>query len=155
MSQQEIDSYLQQKSVPHQWIHHSPAFTAQEVAASAHVRGKDFAKTVIVRLNGKMAMTVLPAHEKISPNRLRQMVGVKELELVSEEEFAKLFPDCEPGAMPPFGTKYGMPVFVADTLAKEHDIAFNAGSHTDCLRISYSDFVKLEHPRVGSFTTVM
>lgn len=155
MSHQDIDNYLEKNGITHRWVAHRPAYTAPETAASAHIRGKDFAKTVVVRLNGKLAMTVMPANEKIVPTRLSKMVGVKDVEIVPETEFMNSFPGCEPGAMPPFGSMFGMPVFVSATLAKDHTIACNAGSHTDCVMLSFADYVKLEHPRVGNFTAIM
>ncbi len=148
-----IDQYLSEHNVPHRLIKHTPAFTAQEIAASSHVKGRDFAKTVIVRTDNGYAMTVVPADEKIVPTRLREILGVKDLSIAPESEFTERFPDCEPGAMPPLGRHFGMPVLVSETLARQHNIAFNAGSHTECVEMSYEDFARLEHPTVGNFTS--
>ncbi len=132
---------------------HSPAFTAQEIAAAAHVPGNELAKTVVVHLDGKMAMAVLPANLKIILEDLREAVGTEQVSFATEDEFKKLFADCEVGAMPPFGNLYGMDVYAATPLTEDKEIAFNAGSHTELIKMAYSDFARLVKPRVASFTT--
>jgi len=134
-------------------IQHSPAYTAQEVAALAHVSGRDMAKTVIVKIEGQMAMVVLPATRKVVLSDLREKLGIEHATLATEEEFKTRFPDCEPGAMPPFGNLYGMDVFVAPSLAAEETIAFNAGTHTEVIQMAYADFDRLVQPKVVCFTT--
>jgi len=129
------------------------AYTAQEVAASAHVTGKEFAKTVIVELDGQMAMAVLPANRKIVLQDLREVTGSDQVKFASEEAFRKKFPDCDTGAMPPFGNLYGMEVYAAESLAENKEIAFNAGSHTEVIKLAYEDFARLVKPEVVSFTT--
>jgi len=150
MPAQQLKSFLDKNHVKYTTIGHSPAYTAQEIAASAHIPGKDLAKTVIVKVDGEFAMAVLPASMHISLSRLRTAAGVGATELASEDEFETLFPDCELGAMPPFGNLYDMPVFVDVRLAEDEDIAFNAGSHTELVQLSYSDFDKLVHPQVAT-----
>jgi Ala-tRNA(Pro) deacylase len=124
------------------------AYTAQEIAARAHVRGKSLAKTVMVKLDGKMSMAVLPATFKVDFDLLKEASGANEVELGSEKEFKNMFPDCELGAMPPFGNLYGFDVYVAKTLAQDDEIAFNAGSHTELIKLPYSDFERLVKPKV-------
>ncbi len=148
MPAQQLKSFLDKNHVKYTTIGHSPAYTAQEIAASAHIPGKELAKTVIVKVDGEFAMAVLPASMHISLSRLRTAAGVGATELASEDEFETLFPDCELGAMPPFGNLYDMPVFVAKQLSEDEEIAFNAGSHTELVQLSYSDFDKLVHPKV-------
>ncbi|MCG6955040.1 MAG: YbaK/EbsC family protein [Gemmatimonadetes bacterium] len=148
-----LRSFLEENHVKFVTISHSPAFTAQEIAASAHVPGKELAKTVIVKLDGKMAMAVLPAPDKVSANRLREATGATNVELASEKEFADLFPCCEVGAMPPFGNLWGIDVFADEHLREDEVIMFNAGSHTELVRLSYVDFERLVHPTVASLTT--
>jgi len=150
MPAQQLKSFLDKNHVKYTTIGHSPAYTAQEIAASAHIPGKDLAKTVIVKVDGEFAMAVRPASMHISLSRLRTAAGVGATELASEDEFETLFPDCELGAMPPFGNLYDMPVFVDVRLAEDEDIAFNAGSHTELVQLSYSDFDKLVHPQVAT-----
>ncbi len=148
-----LKRFLDQERIKYVSIIHSTAYTAQEVAASAHVTGKELAKTVIVELDGKMAMAVLPANRKIVLQDLREVTGSDEVKFASEEEFKQKFPDCETGAMPPFGNLYGMEVYVAESLSDNDDIAFNAGSHTEVIKMACKDFERLVQPKVVNFTT--
>jgi len=132
---------------------HSAAYTAQEIAASAHIPGRRFAKTVIVNIDGKLAMAVLPANRKVVLQDVRDITGSDRVTFASEDEFKARFPDCEPGAMPPFGNLYGMDVFIATELGKDDEIAFNAGTHAEVIRMAYGDFERLVHPRMASFAT--
>jgi len=152
MPVQKLKDFLDREKVKYITIRHSPAFTAQEVAQSVHITGKELAKTVIVELDGKMAMTVLPADRKVVLQDLREVTGCDQVKFASEEEFRKRFPDCETGAMPPFGNLYGMEVFLAESLTSHHEIAFNAGSHTEVIRLAFEDFERLVQPKVVSFT---
>ena len=153
MAVKKLKDFLDNQKVKYVTISHSPAYTAQEVAASAHVSGKDMAKTVIVRLDDKTAMAVLPAHRKIVLQDLRDVTGADRVRFAAEDEFRDLFPDCEIGAMPPFGNLYGMDVYMAPELTEEEEIAFNAGSHTELIKMAYKDFERLVKPKVMSFTT--
>lgn len=148
-----LKEFLDANHVKYVSVVHSQAYTAQEVAASAHVSGKAMAKTVIVELDGQMAMTVLPANRKIVLQDLREVTGSDQVKFASEEQFKDRFPDCEIGAMPPFGQLYGMDVYVAESLSENEEIAFNAGSHTEIIKLSYEDFARLAQPKVVSFTT--
>jgi len=148
MPAQQLKSFLDSNHVKYKTITHSPEYTAQEVAASAHIPGKELAKTVIVKVDGEFAMAVLPATTHLSLSRLRTAAGAGDAEIASEDEFEKLFPDCELGAMPPFGNLYDMPVFAAEQLTEDEQIAFNAGSHSELVQLAYSDFDKLVHPKV-------
>jgi len=143
-----LQEFLDQQKVRYVSIKHSPAFTAQEIAASAHIPGRDMAKTVVVKLDGVMAMVVLPAPERVRMNHLKAETGAGEAVLASEEEFKGRFPDCEVGAMPPFGNLYEMEVFVEESLAEEEEISFNGGTHTELIRMAYADFERLVQPRV-------
>jgi Ala-tRNA(Pro) deacylase len=134
-------------------ILHEPAYTAPETAASAHVPGRDFAKTVIVETKGKLAMVVVPANRKIVLSDLRDMLMEPDLKLAPEKDFSDRFPDCELGAMPPFGNLYGLPVYVAKSLVDEPQIAFNAGSHREVITMSFADYAKLVQPTVLEFAT--
>ena len=148
MPAQTLKGFLDSNHVKYTIITHSPAYTAQEAAASAHIPGKDLAKTVIVKVDGEFAMAVLPASKQVSLARLKEAAGAGDAEIASEEEFEKLFPDCELGAMPPFGNLYDMPVFAAEELTEDDEIAFNAGSHSELVQLAYSDFDKLVQPKV-------
>lgn len=134
-------------------IQHSLAFTAPEVAASAEISGKNFAKTVIVKLDGQLAMIVLPANRKIALSELREMMMSEKVELATEAEFQARFPDCELGAMPPFGHLYGIPVYVAKGLADEDEIVFNAGTHREVIKMPFAEYAELANPTVLDFAT--
>jgi len=144
-----LREFLDSHAVRYFVLSHSPAYTAQEIAAAAHVPGKELAKTVMVSINGTMAMVVLPASRQLDFERLREVTGTRDVELAGEREFAGLFPECEIGAMPPFGNLYGMNVYVAEELEEDDEIAFNAGSHNELLRLSYEDYRRLVHPEVA------
>ena len=143
-----LQEYLDKHHVKYVSIKHSPAFTAQQLAAATHIPGKEVAKTVIVKLDGTMAMVVLPAPEMVRLNHLKAETGTDRVELASEGEFKGRFPDCEVGAMPPFGNLYEMRTLVGESLAKDEEIAFNAGTHTELIKMSYADFERLVKPEV-------
>lgn len=132
-------------------ITHSTAFTAQDVAQSAHIPGREMAKTVIVWMDGAMAMAVLPASSMVDFNKLKEVSGAKSVELASESEFKDRFPDCEVGAMPPVGGLFNIKVFADKMLAEDREIAFNAGSHHELIRMPYAEYEQLVKPALGSF----
>ena len=144
----QLREFLDRHKVKYVTIAHSLAYTAQEIAESAHIRGKELAKTVMVRLDGKMAMAVLPASKRVNFDLLRQGSGASTVELAGEGEFKDRFPECELGAMPPFGNLYGMEVLVSEDLAAADEIAFNAGTLTELIRMSCKDFQRLVQPKV-------
>ncbi len=152
MPARKLKEFLDKEQIKYVSIMHSTAYTAQEVAASAHITGKEFAKTVIVELDGEMAMAVLPANRKIVLQDLREVTGCDQVKFASEDEFRQKFPECETGAMPPFGNLYGMEVFVSEALMENDEIVFNAGTHTELIRMKFRDFERLVHPKVVSFT---
>lgn len=150
MPARKLKEFLDSHNVKYVSITHSRAYTAQEVAASTHIRGKEFAKTVVVKLDGKMAMAVLPATRKVDLDALKQAANAQKAELATEQEFQYMFPECETGAMPPFGNLYGMEVYADTSLREDEEIAFNAGSHTEVIRMAYQDFVRLVQPKVAN-----
>jgi Ala-tRNA(Pro) deacylase len=143
-----LHQLLDANHVDYQTIAHPTAYTAQETAALAHVSGHELAKTVIVNIDGALAMVVQNASSMVPLGRLRAATGAQDVQLASEREFRDRFPDCELGAMPPFGNLYGMDVFVTEALAQDERIAFNAGTHTELIRLRYADFAKLAQPVV-------
>ena len=147
-----LRNYLDDNNVEYMTISHSPAYTAQRIAELTNTPGKELAKTVIVKMDDKFAMAVLPASRRVDLDHLKSAVGASEVVLASESEFKNLFPDCEVGAMPPFGNLYDMGVYVSEQLTDDEDIAFNAGSHTELVRMSYQDFANLVTPQVVSLT---
>ena len=150
---EKLKHFLDSNGVKYVSIRHSPAYTAQEIAASAHIPGKELAKTVMVKIDDAMAMAVVPATCRISLDLLKQVTGSDSVELAGEIEFARMFPECEVGAMPPFGNLYDMDVYAATALAEDEQIAFNAGSHTELIRMAYTDFERLVQPRVVRLTS--
>ena len=152
MPVQKLKQFLDDERVKYACISHSPAYTASEIAQSTHIPGRELAKVVVVTLDGRMAMAVLPANRKVDLNLLREAASADEAKLPAEEEFRLRFPDCETGAMPPFGNLYGMEVFVSEQLAEDDHIAFNAGTHTEVMRLAYPDFARLVKPKVARFT---
>ena len=142
-----VKKVLDQNGIKYVRIGHSPAYTAQEIAESAHISGKEMAKTVILKLDGTFAMVVLPASLQIDFDLLRESFTATRVEMATEDEFKDLFPNCEVGAMPPFGNLYGMHVYVAPELAEDEYIAFNAGTHTELIQLRYEDFESLVQPQ--------
>ncbi len=147
-----LKEYLDSHNIRYVTVKHSTAYTAQEIAASAHISGKELAKTVMVKLDGKMTMAVLPASYKVNFDLLKEATGANHIELAREHEFKDLFPGCTIGAMPPFGNLYGLDVYVAETLAEDEEIAFNAGSHSELIKMAYKDFKRLAKPKVMRFS---
>ncbi len=151
MAAQKLQDYLDHNNVKYVMFRHSPAYTAQEIAATAHVPGREMAKTVVVKMDNRMAMAVLPASFQVDFDMLRDASGASHVDLATEQEFASMFPECEVGAMPPFGNLYDMDFYVAEPLTEDEEIVFNAGSHTELVRMSYRDFERLVRPRIMKF----
>jgi Ala-tRNA(Pro) deacylase len=147
-----LKSFLDSNAVRYVTVKHSPAYTAQELAALAHVPGKEWAKTVMVKLDGKVAMAVVPATGRVVFDLLKGASGANAAELASEQEFRDLCPGCELGAMPPFGNLFGMDVYVDAPLAEDAEIAFNAGSFTEMVRLPFADFQRLVKPKVAKLS---
>ena len=152
MPVQKLKKFLDSNGVKYVVMKHSTTYTAQEIAASAHIPGKELAKTVMIKVDDKMAMAVLPASYKVDFDLLKDATGADQVELASEEEFKYTFPDCEIGAMPPFGNLYDMEVYSAESLAEDEEIAFNAGSHKELIKLAYKDFENLVKPKVIKFS---
>ncbi len=149
---QKLKKFLDDNGIKYVSIQHSAAYTAQEVAALAHIPGELMAKTVMVKVDGKMAMAVVPASHQIGFERLAEVAGAKTVELANEDEFKGFFPTCDVGAMPPFGNLYDMPVYCATALSEDLEIAFSAGSHSELIRLTYADYEQLVQPEIGSFS---
>ena len=146
-----LEDFLKEHNVHYRTITHPEAYTAQEVAASMHVPGKDLAKAVIVKASDRFVMAVLPASGQVDFERLRKILGEDDVRLANEDEFRSLFPDCEPGGEPPFGNLYDVTTLVDRSLAEDEHIFFNAGNHHDAVELDYRDYEKLVHPRVEEF----
>ncbi|MFZ0292200.1 MAG: YbaK/EbsC family protein [Candidatus Sulfotelmatobacter sp.] len=148
MSLTTLKQFLDTKQIKYIVISHSVACTAQGIAALVHMPGKELAKTVIVKIDGALAMAVVPASRHVDLPLLKHAVGAKSVELASEADFKDRFPDCETGAMPPFGNLYGMQVIADEALTKDKEIAFNAGTHRELMRLTWADFAALAQPKI-------
>jgi Ala-tRNA(Pro) deacylase len=146
-----IVELLKRERIPYTWFRHKPSYTAQEEAAVSHIRGHCWAKVVICMLDEQPVQAVLPAHYIIDLEQLRLLAGATTLRLAREDELAVLYPEYEVGAMPPFGAVYGHRVFVERCLVGEPEMVFNAGTHTDAIRMHYGDFAEIAKPVVGQF----
>lgn len=147
MPVKKLKEYLENHHVKYMCINHSPGYTSQEVAASAHISGKQLAKIVMIKLNGKLAMFVLPASDHVNFSVLKEATGGS-ADLANESDFKNKFPECEVGAMPPFGNLYDMPVLISNHLKNNEQIVFNAGSHSELMKLAYQDFERLVKPQV-------
>jgi Ala-tRNA(Pro) deacylase len=143
-----LEEYLNKEQVNFRRIIHSRAYTAQKTAAYAHISGKEIAKTVMIKVDGRLCMAVIPASTNLDINALKKATGAKDVRLANELEFKNQFTDCEVGAMPPFGNLYNMDVFVASELTKDPFIAFNACTHSELIQLSYKDYQRLVKPIV-------
>ncbi len=146
-----LTRFLDENKVAYVTIRHSPAYTAQKIAAAAHIPGREVAKTVMVNMDGKMAMAVLRATDQVDLDLLRGAAKAKSVTLATEDDFRDAFQGVELGAMPPFGNLYNMRVFADEALTKDEQIAFNAGSHTELLQLDYAEFKRLAKPTVANF----
>lgn len=150
---QKLMQFLDEKHVKYIVISHSKAYTAQGVAAITHISGNEIAKTVMLKKDGELCMAVLPASRHVNLEAFARVTNSKDVSLASERDFKDRFPECEVGAMPPFGNLYGLRVFVDTSLIHDKEIAFNAGSHLELIRLAYGDFEWLVAPTVVDFTT--
>lgn len=148
MTATRVKEYLDSQKVKYTILKHSPVYTAQEVAASAHIPGDQLAKAVMIKLDGEMAVAVLSATCRVNFDTLKKALGVKKVKLATEKEFKDLLPDCEVGATPPFGNLYDMKVYMDEALSAQEMIAFSAGSHTELIQLKYKDFEKLVKPKI-------
>jgi Ala-tRNA(Pro) deacylase len=149
-----VRDFLDSENISYEELRHQPAYSGQEVAHTLHLSGKKCAKTVVLEGDGRPVMAVLPASSRLNLQDLRTAMEVTHLEMLSESELTKLFPDCEQGAIPPLGRLYGMIVWVDRSISDSEQIVFCAGTHEDCIRMKYSDFAKLALPRISRFSEV-
>jgi Ala-tRNA(Pro) deacylase len=148
----DVMDYLKHNNVHYEVIEHVPAFSAHEVAVVSHVPEKDLAKTLIVNADGKFYMVIMPADHRLDDHLLHDVLKAKHVHLASEEDLQQIFPDCEVGAMPPFGNLYALPVYADKTLADDDVIVFNACSHTKSIRLKMYDFLRLVKPVIAEFS---
>ncbi|MDI6765468.1 MAG: YbaK/EbsC family protein [Bacteroidota bacterium] len=151
MATSKLVQYLDSTGVSYLFLSHVPAFSAHEVAAVTHVPDKDLAKTLVVKADSNHWLAVLRADHRLNDRSLKKALGVKHVQLLSEEELSSLFPDCEVGAMPPFGNLYSIPVVVDKFLTNDDEIVFNACTHTESIKMKYKDFENLVKPQIAEF----
>lgn len=150
---QNLKEYLDKENVSYEAIEHEVDYTAQEIAGSLHVPGKQMVKSVIIKANGEFIMCVLPSIHLIDFEKLKNITNTKDVQLAEENEIAKLFPDYEIGAEPPFGQLYGLKVYADKLLQEDEEIVFNAGTHTDVVRMKLNDYMRLTNPTVADIGT--
>jgi Ala-tRNA(Pro) deacylase len=150
---QKLRQFLDENFVKYIVITHSKAYTSQGIAASAHISGNELAKTVMLKKDGELCMAVLPASKQVSLAAFAKLTSSGDVSLASECDFKDRFADCDVGAMPPFGNLYGLHVYVDSSLARDKEIAFNAGSHLELIKLAYSEFVRLVEPTIVDFAT--
>ena len=155
MPARKLRELLDRHEVPYVTITHSPAYTAQQIAQTAHIPGGEMAKTVVVKVDGQLVLAVLPASRHVDLNIFREAIGGTDVELANERDFLQTFTGCELGAMPPFGNLWDVPVFVSDELADHEFITFNAGTHTELVQLRYADFDRIAKPKVVSLSRVL
>ena len=139
---------LEAEGVEYEVIHHKTDYTALQAAQDTETPGWEFAKTVVLEAGGESVLAVLPAPARIDREKLGAVVGKGVALLADESRMRELFPDCDVGAEPPFGTLYDLPVYVDTHLADDEYITFNAGTHEEAVRMRYSDFERLARPTV-------
>ena len=147
-----LKDYLEKNQVRYEVGYHERVYTSQEIAAAMHVPGKELTKVIMVKADGKMVMLVLPASYRVETKKLKKVFQCKRLGIAKEKDFEELFPDCEIGAMPPFGNLYNLEVWVDQILTEDEFIVFQAGSHVETLQIKYNDYARLVNPKVGDFS---
>jgi Ala-tRNA(Pro) deacylase len=151
MSARKLKEYLDNHHIRYQSLPHPTTYTARQTAEAAHIPGKHIAKTVVLKVDGKLGLAVLPAIDQVHVNQLRHALGARRVELAQESEIKTAFPDCDLGAMPPFGNLYDMDVYVSPRLREDEDIAFNSGTHDELIQLTYRDFERLVSPHVLRF----
>lgn len=152
MPARKLKEFLDSNNIKYMTLKHSSAYTAQEIAARAHIPGKELAKTVLIKINGQLVMAVLPASDKVDVDLLKDQLGVENVRIAYEQEFIDKFPDCEVGAMPPFGNLYGLEVYVAKSLTNDEEITFNACNHNELVKMNYRDYERLVKPKILDFS---
>lgn len=148
-----LDEFLEKQQVPFERLPHAPAYSANRIAKILHVPGREVAKTVLVRADSHYAVVVLPATHQVDLQRVRKELGAEQVELASEAEIEKIFPDCESGAIPPFGSLYHLTTLVDESLSEDKEIVFDGQTHSEAIRMNYQDFAAQENPRLGHFAS--
>ncbi len=155
MPNERLRAYLERAGVDYQLDEHSKAYTAQEVAATEHVTGWRVAKTVMLDADDELVMVVAPAAAEVDLEKAASVLGMSEVRLASESQFADAFPDCEVGAEPPFGNLYGIRTLIDQRLTQEPHVIFRAGNHMETVRLSTDDYLGLVDARTVDVATAV
>jgi Ala-tRNA(Pro) deacylase len=147
-----VQQFLEQRHIPFQMLNHRPTYAAQRLAQVVQVPGGEVAKAVLLRADDGFVLAVLAATRGVNVDRVQELVGADNVELASEAECGDCFPDCELGAVPPFGSKYGMRTLVDRSLSEDEEIVFEGNTHHEAIRMKFRDFMELEHPRLADFS---
>lgn len=147
--------FLSEHGAAYEVLSHRATYSAQEMADAVHISGDEVAKTVLLKADGRYVLAVLPAIHRIEFDRLRELLKTEQVFLANEREIEQQFPDCELGAIPPFGSQYGMMTIVDESLSKDESIVFEGNTHFEAIRMSYADFARLENPKVARFSRHM
>lgn len=148
-----LKAFLDEHRVQYHVLSHHERFTSSEIAQALHVPGQELAKVVMVKADGSLVMAVVTANDRVDLASLKRVLGAREAKLATEDDFKGAFPDCEVGAMPPFGNLYNVPVFADRTLAKDEEIVFEAGNHKEAVKLAFADFDRLVKPKVAEIAT--
>ena len=151
---QKLKELLDGERVKYEHVIHPEVFTMPEVAAVEHEKGQHVIKTVVLKADGQLVLAAVPAALKVDQKALAKLMKAKEVVVAEEHEFANAFPDCEVGAMPPFGGLYGVPLYLDKRLTECDEVVFNAGTHTDTVKMSLADFERLANPEIGDFAVM-
>jgi Ala-tRNA(Pro) deacylase len=146
-----VRRFLEEHHVPYQPLDHEPAYDAQRIAHAVHVSGREFAKAVLLRADDGYVLAVLPASRSVDLDRVQRVLGAEHVALASEPECGACFPDCELGALPPFGSQYNMRTLVDRSLLDEDEIVFEGNTHHEAIRMKCQDYLALEKPQVAEF----
>lgn len=149
-----LKALLDEAKVPYEVYNHALAYTAQEIAAKQHFSGNEMAKVVMLEVDDRLVMGVIRGNDKINLNAVRDSIGARHARLATEDEFIARFPECEIGAMPPFGNLFGLKVYVDPALAQDELIYFNAGNHAQTVHMKYKDFARLVQPEIARLSGV-
>lgn len=145
MSDQLLIEYLQRRGAVYRRKRHNVAYTAPEIAETSHINGHNFAKVVMIKVDGELSMMVLPAHHTVDFEVLQIVLGADHLAMASEREFSYRFPRCEPGAMPPFGHLFGLQTYMVPVFESGSEIAFNAGTHDEIIQMPLEEYLRLAY----------
>lgn len=147
MKERLIIHALKQNHIPYELVIHSQTFSSMKTAQATHTKGIEFAKPIMINVDGEMVMAVLPANYTLDLKKIKESMGAKNVYLATEAEFSPIFSDSVIGAMPAMGNLYGLNVIMDKDMMDDTNIAFNACNHQEIIKMKFSDYKKMVHPR--------